>query len=202
MKHHASWALKHTFVMNIRFVFMLFYAALVFQNCKKSQEPDFFITGKDLIPLYFLPDSFLCTASKEVPGLGSINWTANTFGQIVSGKFLLTCLTYQDSIDFEQREILGVGNIPLEVRNNILGNGTNFPFSSYATAVADGDLINAEWELDLEQDNYFEVIQLDTISHIVKGKFDLNFKMTRQGSFGFVHSERINFKNGSFIAKY
>ena len=202
MKQHASWLFQHKCVMNIKFLSMLLWAALIFQNCKKLQEPDYFTTEKDLIPLYFSPDSFLCSATKEVPGLGSVNWTANSVGQIVRGKLLFTCITFQDSINFELREILGVGNIPLEIGNNILGNDINFPFSGYGTAVADGDLINAEWGLNLEQDNYFEVLQLDTISHIVEGKFDLHFKMTRQGSFGFVHSERINFKNGGFITKY
>ena len=202
MKHPASWPLKHIFVMNIRLLFMLFCAALVFQNCKKSEESIFFTTEEDLIPLYFLSDSFLCTATKEVPGLGSINWTANILGVIRNGKLSVTFITYQDSVNVDARERLSFGNIPVALGSNNLGNDTYLPFSSYSRWLSDGDVLNASWDIDNKMDNTLEVTQLDTICKVVTGKFDVHFKMITQGSFGFVHSERINFKNGSFIAKY
>ena len=181
---------------------MLFCAALVFQNCKKSEESVFFTTEEDLIPLYFLSDSFLCTATKEVPGLGSINWTANILGVIRNGKLSVTFITYQDSVNVDARERLSFGNIPVALGSNNLGNDTYLPFSSYSRWLSDGDVLNASWDIDNKMDNTLEVTQLDTICKVVTGKFDVHFKMITQGSFGFVHSERINFKNGSFIAKY
>jgi hypothetical protein len=167
--------------MNIKFLILLFLTAFILQNCKKS--PDFFTTEVDLIPFYFSPDSLQCKATKEVPGLGSSVWNSNTSGQILNGNLVFYCLTFQDSIFFELRELLVIGNIPLAKGNNILGNDTNFQFGTYNTAISDGDLFNAAWNLDLDEDNFFEITELDTISHLAKGTFDLHFKMTRQGNF-------------------
>ncbi len=188
--------------MDIKFFLVLLCAATIFQNCQKSKEPEFFSTETDLIPLYFSPDSFICTATKEVPGLGSIHWTANILGAIREGKLSITFITYEDSVNVYARERLSFRNIPLAIGSNRLKNDTYLPFSSYSRWLSDGDVVNASWELDTEMDNILEVIQLDTISRIVTGKFNVHFKITTQGSFGFVHSERINFKNGSFNTKY
>jgi hypothetical protein len=188
--------------MNIKLFSALFFSALLFYTCKKSQEPDFFVTGEDLVPLYFLPDTFLCSATKEVPGLGSVNWTANILAVLRKGKLSLTFITYQDSINIHARERLSFSNIPLATGSNVIGNDLSLPFSTYGRSLADGDVLNASWEVDPDLDNTLEVTQLDTMLRLVSGNFNLHFKMTTQGSFGFVHSERINFSSGYFTTKY
>jgi hypothetical protein len=186
--------------MNIRSFILLLIAALALQNCKK--EAEFFSTKEDLIPLCYSPDSLLCTAVKEVPGQGSVNWTANTFGGMYQGRLVLDFLTFQDIISYEQRERLSINIIGAKMGKFYLGNDYSLPFASYSRWLADGDVLNAVWDLDTEEDNWVEIVQMDTIAKTVTGKFDVHFKMTTQGSNGFVHSERINFSSGHFTTTY
>ncbi|MEY3240524.1 MAG: hypothetical protein RIR11_1962 [Bacteroidota bacterium] len=190
--------------MNIKLFILLFFSTLFLYNCKKSEElePSFFVTGEDLLPLYHLQDSFLCTATKEVPGLGSVNWTANILAVLRKGKLSLTFITYQDSINIHARERLSFRNIPISTGFNVVGNNLSLLFGTYDRWLADGDVLNASWEVDTALDNTLEVTQLDTVSRLVSGNFNIHFKMTTQGSFGFVHSEQINFSSGYFSAKY
>jgi hypothetical protein len=174
------------------------------QSCKKQEDLGYFVNEEDLLPLYFQPDSLLCTATKEVPGLGSVPWTANSFAQIhkQKGTFIFTFITYREPVYLEVREILGfAGNIPLATGTYKLGTTTLSPLGSYATATADGDVINAVWDTDPDYDNYIEVTKLDTVSKLVHGKFDIRLIKNQQGSRGTIHSDRINFKNGAFAAR-
>lgn len=173
------------------------------QNCKKQEDLGYFVSKADLKPMYFQPDSTLCTATKEVPGLGSIPWTANSFAQVHKerGTFVFTFITVREPVYLEVREILGIGHIPLATGIYKIGVSTHFPFGSYVTAVADGDIIDASWVPDQDKDNYLEITKLDTVSKLVHGKFDIDFVMSQQGGDGILHSERINFNSGQFVAR-
>jgi len=171
-------------------------------SCKK-EKPDFFATDVDLESLYFRPDSFLCSAIKEVPGLGIIAWTANCAAFKKDNKFSVGFITYQDLNNVYARERLVIGNIPAS-------NGTyklepieaGLVSSSYSRWVADGDLLHASWNIDVAQNNTIEIVEINEEDRIICGKFDVHFIRTDQSSIGVVHSEKIIFKNGSFIAKY
>jgi len=73
--------------------------------------------------------------------------------------------------------------------------------AEYTRWHSDGDVLNATWEIDAEKNNYIELAELNTDGRIVSGKFDVHFKMTVQGSWGYLHSERINFNGGNFVAR-
>lgn len=189
--------------MKIRLSIVVLSTFLIWQSCQKEELP-FFATQEDLKLLYFKPDSFLCTATKEVPGLGQVNWTANSYGQIHQGRLLLYFFTFQDSVFLEQRENLFFNISQAKTGRYTLSMGSDIAtsFASYERWLADGDVLNATWEVNSETDNTLEITQIDTTSKIVSGKFNINLKMTTQGSRGFVHSERINFHNGAFRTKY
>lgn len=196
--------------MNIRLFIILGCLSACFQNCKKMEEdtpqenPVYFTTLVDLELLAFLPDSFLCTATKEVPGLGSVSWTANCFAAIRDNKFGVGFVTYEDTVDLYARERLTISNIPPQKGFYLM---KPYPpvegsaFADYSRWHSDGDVLNALWEIDTDKNNYIEIDELNTETRRVSGKFDVHFKMTVQGSWGYVHSERINFKSGNFKAK-
>jgi hypothetical protein len=188
--------------MNIKFYLTLILSLFLICGCRKSPEPELFLTEEDLMPLYFRPDSFLCTATKEVPGLGRANWTANILAVQRDSKLSLTFITYQDAINIHARERLSFRNIPISTGQWVIGSDSYLPFSTYSRWLDDGDVLNASWRVDTTLNNILEVTKLDTTSRLVEGNFSLYFKMTTQGSFGIVHSERINFNNGYFSAKY
>jgi len=186
--------------MQFKIKFLIFLTAIVFSNCKKD---DSFKTAVDLAPLAYLPDSLLCTATKEVPGLGAITWKANCLSGLVEDKIILTFVTYDDSLELNIRERLVLGRIPKKT-----GNYSIEPiiydelFSTYSTWLSDGDVLNAGWNSNDEKQNYIEITAIDTITGIFEGKFDIYFKMSNQGIASNMHSEYINFKNGNFRAKY
>lgn len=180
--------------------FLFCLTIIVFSNCKKD---DSFKTAVDLEPLAYLPDSLLCTATKEVPGLGAITWKANCLSAIRENKIILTFITYDDSVELNIRERLTIGRIPQETGNYTIGPpGNDNIFSTYGTWLADGDVLNASWYFNEQKQNYIKITSIDTITGVFTGKFDVYFKMTNQGIDGFTHSENINFKNGDFRAKY
>lgn len=143
-----------------------------------------------------------CTATKEVLGLGEVGWVANCLPGTWADKITIGFITYEDTTDLYIRERLIFSYIPIAVGSySINPVDTNNPRCSYSRSLSDGDVLNALWEIDTEENNYIEITKLDSNTHLVSGKFDVYFKIKVQGSFGYVHSERINFKSGSFTAK-
>ena len=183
--------------MNTKSIVLLITGIFLFTFCKK----DTFTNEIDLILLAYSPNEPICTASKQVSGLGSITWTANSFAQVGNNKFEIAFITYQDTINWELRETLGFSYIPISVGKFTLGNESPSAKSSYFRSIGDGDLIDASWDLDTNKNNYLEITSLDTINRIVTGRFDTHFIITTQGIFD-KHSEKINFKEGSFSVGY
>ena len=185
--------------MNMHKLTLLIFTVTLLFSCEKA---DFFTTEDDLILLEYVPDAFLCTATKEVPTRGSVNWTANTFGQIINNRLILTMITYQDTISQEQRERLEFGIIQQQVGKYPLENDINRFSAYYSRWIDDGDVQDATWRVDpAEEDNFIEIIEMDTVSRIVKGRFNVHFFMWEQGSFG-LYSKKINFKDANFTVKY
>jgi hypothetical protein len=193
--------------MDIKLFILLGCFAVFCQNCKKEEtlknDPVYFKSLVDLEPLTFLPDSFLCTATKEVPGLGVISWVANCSAIMKNNKFSIGFITYEDSVDLYVRERLTISNIPaLKGLYQSKPLDSSSVFSSYSRWLSDGDVLNASWEINAEKNNYIDITKLDKENRIVGGKFDIHFIMTVQGSFGYLHSEEINFKSGTFTARF
>jgi hypothetical protein len=179
-----------------------FVISLFLFGCKKGNDSDFFATKEDLKPLYIFPDRSSCVATKKIPGLGKIEWRANTFVTVKNGNILITFVTYQDSISFSIRERLAFRNIPLLKGIHKLANDVQMPISTYSRWLSDGDLLNAVWEVNTNANNIIEIQEIDTSTRNVKGLFNVHFIMTTQGSLDDVHSERINFEDGKFDIIY
>jgi hypothetical protein len=157
----------------------------------------------DLEPLAYLPDSLMCTATKEVPGLGAITWKANYLSALKDGNIILTFITYDNLLELNIREVLGIQRIPKKIGSySIEPFEKGVVYSGYETRLADGDVVNAGWDINTLKKNYIDITAIDTITGVFEGKFDVYFKMTNQGIDGNMHSEYINFKNGNFRAKY
>lgn len=187
--------------MQIRY-FLLFLPVLLFlQNCRK-EDSDFFATKDDLVPLYFLSDTFTCTAQKEVPGLGSINWTSNIIAVQREGTLFFSFITFESAESPYIRERLSFWNLPVQTGKTELQKAHPQPYCSYNRTLGDGDLLHASWKLDTTKENWLEVVQLDTVARMVRGKFDVHLIMHEQGGLGILHSERINFKKGNFEMRY
>jgi hypothetical protein len=193
--------------MNVKvvaiFLCLVFYALA----CKKDDE-DFFASTVDLERLAFLTDSFLCTAIKEVPGLGTIPWTANCEVYVADTSLEFRFNTYQDTINKGIRETVACSYVPIQegrFRIGILDKYTQpivfNTYAVYARSLDDGDVADGFWIIDTTQTNYIEITELDLINKRVTGKFDLHFRMKTQGSHGVLYSERINFKSGDFRAR-
>jgi hypothetical protein len=195
--------------MNGKIFIVLCFIASGLHNCKKeTPEPNYFKSLVDLEPLTYFPNSLLCTATKEVPGLGSISWTANCEAYIVDNTLQIRVTTVQDTIDKGTREEIYCGYIPL--RQEYYSVGTFNPyaqpviyntFGTYSRLLDDGDVLDAHWTVDESEQNFIEITNLDLDSKRVEGRFDLYFLMKTQGTHGIMYSEQINFKTGNFKAR-
>ena len=155
-----------------------------------------------------MPSNYLCTATKEVPGLGSVDWTANTLAFIKDNKINLHLQTYQDTIDKFQREHLGFNNVEIIANKKIeiydvdnFQKNTDLPFGAYGRLLADGDVADGFWTIDMSKTNYIRMTKIDLDKRIVEGEFDVHFRMKTQSTNGTLYSERINFKSGKFVAE-
>ena len=171
--------------MNLTKIVLLSIVVFCFNSC---QSDDIFTTPRDLVQLYYSNDKPICTATKEVPGL-----------RLIIG-------TRSDSIEMALRELITISEIPKIIGEafKVSNSDINAATGGYSIFASDGDLLNASW---IPNENpwfhsYVKITALDTLNKTIQGEFDLYFKMIRQGSFGLVHSEYINFKNGVFNTHY
>jgi hypothetical protein len=198
--------------MDIKLFILLGCLAVFCQNCKKEESPKndpvYFKSLVDLEPLTFLPDSFLCTATKEVPGLGSIPWTANCEVYIADNTLQFRFRTMQDTITKGLREHLYCDYVPILQDYHEVGNFDAYAqppvfntFATYGRSLDDGDVADGFWTVDETKVNFIEITYLDLVERKVEGRFDLYFLMKEQGTHGILYSEQINFKSGSFTAR-
>jgi hypothetical protein len=198
--------LKCTIVKLIKYTVLFFVLAIISMGCKK--EAVYHKNPIDLEPLAYLPDSLLCTATKEVPGLGAIKWIANCEAQIVNNTLDVFVKTMADTIDKGIRERLSIGSIPskkgryyLKVWNADAIPIVIHPFSTYARLLDDGDVSDGFWETDDSESNFIEITKIDLEKRVVEGTFDVYFLVKTPGSHGTRYSEQINFKSGAFRAR-
>ena len=204
---------------------------MIFWNCRKENTASLpvpsgyagaFINPNDLTAFGTIPDSFLCTATKEIPGLGTIPWISNTFTYYMRSNYYepyynerllgVSLSTYAGAgtDDPLRRELIGM-ELPLKEGKYIVNNkpinefGNNEPYTqiSYVRLLDDGCISDGFWKPDEKQCNYVTIANLDTINDRVTLSFDLHFKMQTQGNngpYGEKRSEYTNFK-GAFSAK-
>lgn len=173
--------------------------------CKKD---DSFKSNVDLERFAFLPDSFLCTATKEVPGLGKIPWTANCAARLLPNeKFQIEFTTISDLDDQYLRESFTFLNISQRsglyqvFDSESFQKNENLAYCSYSRTLSDGDVYDARWTCDLSKSNEFKVEEIDLVNKIVKGSFNIHLEKKNPGNSGVMYSDYINFKNGQFTAR-
>ena len=175
---------------------ILLTLGLSFACCKK--EPMGFTSDIDLKQLLYFQDGYYCTATKEVPGLGHIDWTANALADIHpdTTKFGLIFRTYQDTTYGvgDTRETLHLNDFEFRTGTQEISLGT------YARSLADGDLADAYWKLDESSNKTVTIEEINRTEKYVKGHFSVKFNMVTQGKAN-QHSEHINFRDAVFKAK-
>lgn len=188
-------------------------------NIKFTQEKDFsdsinniyacndIATRKsyvDLKILSYINTCYLCQSVKTVPGLGSINWTANcatTYN--VDSLLKIEVITYlKESNQFFSREKILFLNVPRKVGLYKLNNTTKInnervPYSSYFRLEADGDLLDASWKIDTLCLNYIDIQQINLDDKYISGEFEIHLLITPNINFTY-YSDRINFTKSKF----
>jgi hypothetical protein len=162
----------------------------------------------DLETLSVVQDCYLCNATKQVPGLGSIAWNANSNVHIANNKLRVNLYTYRPWYQYMlQREGLSIYNVPLTIGIHSVSDIYHFQadnsilFSSYGRSISDGDVSDGYWTLDTLCTNFIEITQLDLEDMEVRGNFEVHFTLKEQGQVGLLYSERVNFLNGKIEAR-
>ena len=170
--------------------------------CKKD---DSFKSNVDLEQFTFLPDSFLCTATKEVPGVGKIPWTANCTAWLSDNKLEIIFNTINNQSDKYIREVLQFSALEPIVGNckifNYNSKWKKVPFCGYSRTLSDGDVYDSLWGCIEEESNYLEIEEIDLLNKIVKGNFNVHLRKENPGNSGVMYSDYINFKSGQFTAR-
>lgn len=165
-----------------------------------------FKSSVDLQPLEYLQNCYMCTAVKQVPGLGEIPWVGNCQVYIAWDTVLVfRFLSYEPYFEeFLLREDLGLDYVPISVGMHQIFDYANWAidpkksFGAYGRLLDDGDVADGFWGTDTTCVNYIEITRLDLEDREIEGKFEIHLKMKSQGTHGILYSERINFLNGKF----
>lgn len=160
-----------------------------------------FKSSVDLQPLEYLRNCYECTAIKQVPGLGEIPWKANCMVSIVDTTFRFGFYTY--ATWFEEllpREELSFVFVPISLGIHPIDNWLQNS-GHYVRLWDDGDLIGAGWETDTTCTSYIKLTRIDLEDEEIEGEFEIHLILKYPDLTGILHSERINFLNGKFIAE-
>jgi len=74
-------------------------------------------------------------------------------------------------------------------------------YGAYAQFQDDGDVIYGGYELDTTYTNRFHIDRIDTIAHMVEGRFEVLFKIWDS----YLHADlarQVLFEDGEFVVKY
>ncbi len=155
----------------------------------------------DLQPFEYLRNCYLCTAVKQVPGLGEIPWKANCMVSIVDTTFRLGFYTYEPWFgELLPREELSFVFVPMSIGVQPIDNWLQNS-GHYIRLWDDGDLIGAGWETDTTCTSYIELTRIDLEDAEIEGEFEIHLILKYPDLTGILHSERINFLNGKFVAE-
>ena len=188
----------------------LLLATLLCFACKQDDRPDTEL---------FLPASTKngsMQADKTAVDHNTVAWTAGGFARrdsfyyedvngtiipYVPPRISLGSYTYDDF--GQNREALHINYLPIGSGKYLLQRGLpdyGLPTAEYVRLVSDGDAIGAIYRTDIDKDNWVEITQIDTITKMVSGKFDIHLKIADNYlNTGFPVS--IRFSNGVFNLK-
>jgi hypothetical protein len=77
----------------------------------------------------------------------------------------------------------------------------NVIFGGYTQFIADGDVIYGSYELDEQHQTSFIIDRIDTVTHMIEGRFDALFKLKEEYSNANL-AKLIRFEGGEFTVKY
>lgn len=168
---------------------------------------------EDLVIPYF--DFILYSAGKQESSHAQVNvfdktWHASAYifpfaqyTQYVS----LRLETY--TLEGELRDAIYFGNFTLnegeyKVTQDAsagLFENDNVTYGGYTQFTADGDVIYGSYELDERHQSSFIIDKIDSITHIIEGRFDVQFKLKDEYSNANL-TKLIRFEDGKFTVNY
>lgn len=77
----------------------------------------------------------------------------------------------------------------------------NVIYGGYTQFTADGDVIYGSYELDERHQSSFIIDRIDSVTHIIEGRFDVLFKLKDEYSNANL-AKLIRFEGGKFMVKY
>ncbi|MDQ3143162.1 MAG: hypothetical protein M3Q56_13045 [Bacteroidota bacterium] len=153
---------------------------------------------------------------KSIPGKGEIDWIANNRFFKFGLNYYLGMTNYADTsyVDLELwaflREGLAIKISDLECKKYIIYSEYEFRIDSnlnYGIYNKNFDDFfgEAKWDIDTRKQSYLSIDKIDTLPSndiIITGKYDLNFKMTKQSTDPkYQYQEIIRFRCGQFRTK-
>ena len=193
------------------------YSLIPEKNIEKSWDLEKYLIRDDS-SYYVGNDTCFATAIKLVPTQGFIDWKSNIIMAYWKGIYYIRMTNYVDTSFWREfvwwdalREDLFI-----EIKNIKLGkkkifsisdynNDTTLNYVNYHKLGDGGDIADAAWELDLAENNNFEITKVDTIKNIVEGNFHFYFNLTVQSrlppSWGIKYSDKAQFRCGNFKTK-
>ena len=183
---------------------------LIFICCSKERLD---YNNADLVQYLHKEDTFYCEAIKEVNPFKSYKWIGDAYFYLNKNEVNLNISTYSDTtgwsyfdVNANLRENLYFGfklnsKGELIVKNQSSFDSTkNEMWSSYYTAQADGDVIDAYWGIANNPISTFKIDELDLNKGILVGEFNCYYKLI-DFSPSIPRLHYINFTNASFKAK-
>ena len=182
--------------------------------CKKENNEignTEFLNTPDFEQHGFFNNSSLVTATKEVPGIGSVLWKCN--GQPLKYKDSLSLLLQTYSLYYEEkynfyaiREALYFGSFKLSIgdfSSKLIGFQNPKPNPNLINVlffrhVGDGDAWAGSWTLDVKQKNSFKITNVNYVDSTFTGTFDFHFIDNYGGNSVAPYSKNINFLDGKF----
>ena len=169
------------------FIFLLFLLA-----CNKDKLEIFFPGSQE--------HGFM-TASKKVDG-SSDEWAASGFA--IRDAYHADLLNFRGDTEDEygqRRESLNIRQIPMKSGKYKIQEGSpsssGSPESGYYRVISDGDVTGANYGTRGKNGNWVEIIEIDTVAKVVKGKFSVHYIISdKHKDSGF--PKEVDFEDGYF----
>lgn len=168
----------------------------------------------DLIRYLYHHNSFICSAVKSVPTQGYIDWIGNAYIENHKGKYGIGFYNYIDTSLSDRkfryawsREIFGCGIVLDQLgkqyvtTDGIAAMDSTMRSGFYLKATADGDVIDASWNVNQMMQNYIEVTCINWDARIIEGRFELHYTLTEPSQIpGVKYADNASFRCGNFRA--
>ncbi|MEP7196009.1 MAG: hypothetical protein ABI851_05775 [Saprospiraceae bacterium] len=170
------------------------------------------MNSADLKRYLVRPDTFGANAIKIVPFQGYINWEGNIEVNHRSNIYTILFSNYSDTTNwqnsdnwaFRRENIIIEFDIEKSGRQKSYDEEANYKDSTllrsiYFKVTADGDVSDANWQLDLNFESYIEITKIDKLKSSMEGNFNLYYKLQKQSTIPNIkYSNNAQFKCGYF----